>query len=53
MYSTQYFHLILTKSVFSQQIFIEVPSIKCQENLSSGSQADIYGWMDGWMDGQT
>jgi len=46
VWGAQYFCLILTKYWFSWQIFMKVPSVKFQRNLSSGSCSDIGRKMD-------
>jgi hypothetical protein len=47
MYSARYFCPILSKFVFSRQIFVKVPNIKFYENLFSRSRADTCGQTDG------
>ena len=39
--------IYLTKYGISRQVFVKVPNIKFQENLSSGSHADTCGQTDG------
>jgi hypothetical protein len=39
---------IVTKFVFSRQIFIKVPNIKFHANSPRGSHGDICGLTDGW-----
>ena len=43
--------LIVTKFVFSRQIFIKVPSIRFHGSSSNGSRADTLGQIDGRTDG--
>ena len=47
MQTVEYFCPILTESVFSRHILIEVPSIKFHGNPSGGIRADTRGHTDG------
>jgi hypothetical protein len=51
--SVRYFCPILTKLGNSQNIFVEIPSVKFHENWSNGNRVDVCGQTDRLTDGET